>query len=91
MLYISDLEFGFKSNSITNMCTVFLRKLYHIKMGPQFLHFSSCYSKAFGRVQYCKIFRLVSQSRHPACTCIRILINLYTVNRVRVGSSKVKL
>jgi hypothetical protein len=40
-------------------------------------------SKAFDRVQYCKLFRLLGKRGLPACI-VRILINLYTANEVRV-------
>jgi hypothetical protein len=40
-------------------------------------------SKAFDRVHYCKLFRLLVKRGLPPCI-VRILINLYTVNQVRV-------
>jgi len=39
--------------------------------------------KAFDRVHYCKLFRLLVKRGLPTCI-VRILINLYTVNQVRV-------
>ena len=40
-------------------------------------------SKAFDRVHYCKLFRLLIKRGLPACI-VRILINMYTGNQVRV-------
>jgi hypothetical protein len=40
-------------------------------------------SKAFDRVHYCKLFRLLVKRGLPPCI-VRILVNLYTVNQVRV-------
>ena len=67
------------------MCTMVLKETisYYIK------HQSSVYctfldaSKAFDRVHYCKLFRLLIKRGLPACI-VRILINMYTGNQVRV-------
>ncbi len=67
------------------MCTMVLKETisYYIK------HQSSVYctfldaSKAFDRVHYCKLFRLLVKRGLPACI-IRILINMYTDNVARV-------
>jgi len=40
-------------------------------------------SKAFDRVHYCKLFPLLVKRGLPPCI-VRIFINLYTVNQVRV-------
>jgi len=40
-------------------------------------------SKAFDRVHYCKLFRLLVKRVLPPCI-VRILINLYTVSQVSV-------
>jgi len=40
-------------------------------------------SKAFDRVHFCKLFRLLIERGLPPCI-VRVLINLYTVNQVRV-------
>lgn len=81
----SELQFGFKSKSSTNMCTMVLKETisYYLQ------HQSSVYctfldaSKAFDRVHYCKLFRLLIKRGLPACI-VRILINMYTGNQVRV-------
>jgi len=81
----SELQFGFKTKSSTNMCTMVLKETitYYIK------HQSSVYctfldaSKAFDRVHYCKLFRLLIKRGLPACI-IRILINMYTGNQACV-------
>ena len=84
-LCTSELQFGFKSKHSTNMCTMVLKETisYYIK------HQSSVYctfldaSKAFDRVHYCKLFRLLIKRGLPACI-IRILINMYTGNQACV-------
>jgi hypothetical protein len=40
-------------------------------------------TKAFDRVHYCKLFRFLVKRGLPL-SIVRILINLYTVNQVRV-------
>jgi len=84
-LCTSDLQFGFKSKSSTNMCTMVLKETISHYVKNQ----SSVYctfldaSKAFDRVHYSKLFRLLVKRGLPACI-IRILISLYTDNQVRV-------
>lgn len=84
-LCTSDHQFGFKPKCSTNMCTMVLKETvsYYIT------NHSSVYctfldaSKAFDRVRYCKLFRLLVRRGLPACI-VRILIVLYTSSQVRV-------
>jgi hypothetical protein len=85
-LSTSDLQFGFKKNRSTNMCTMVLKETlsYYVN------NHSSAYctfldaSKAFDRVNYCKLFNLLLKRGLPACI-IRLLINMYTGNMIRVS------
>ena len=82
----SELQFGFKAKSSTHLCSMALKELlaYYVD------HQSSVYctffdaSKAFGRLQYCKLFELLV-SRQLLAPIIGVLINLYTCNYVRVA------
>jgi hypothetical protein len=84
-LCTSDHQFGFKPKSSTNMCTMVLKETISYYISNQ----SSVYctfldaSKAFDRVHYCKLFRLLIRRGLPACI-VRFLIVLYTSSRVRV-------
>jgi len=81
----SELQFGFKAKSLTTMCTMVLKETltYYVR------HQSSVYcsfldaTKAFDRVNYCKLFRLLLNRNVPACI-IRVLLNCYVANYVCV-------
>jgi hypothetical protein len=68
-LCTSDLQFGFKPNSSTNMCTMVLKETISYYVNNQ----SSAYctfldaSKAFDRVNYGKLFRLLIRRDLPPC------------------------
>jgi len=84
-LCTSDLQFGFKKNSSTNMCTMILKEsiAYYVNnRSSVFCTFLDA-SKAFDRVNYCKLFRLLIKRSIPACI-VRILVYLYTGSQVRV-------
>lgn len=84
-LCTSDLQFGFKSKSSTNMCTMILKETiayYNKNQSSVYCTFLDA-SKAFDRVHYCKLFRLLIRRGIPACI-VRILIVLYTNNEVCV-------
>jgi len=69
------------------MCTMILKETvayYLNKVSPVFCTFlDAIYSKAFDRVNYCKLFRLPIKRDLPACT-IRVLINMYTGHLIRI-------
>jgi len=80
-LYTSDLQFGFKQNSSTNMCTMQLKETvaYYLNKESPVLYFScSC-----DRVNYCKL-RLLIKRDLPACI-IRVLITMYTGHFIRIS------
>lgn len=75
-----ELQFGFKRNSSTNLCSMVLKETlsYYVNnQTPVFCTFLDA-SKAFDRVHYCKLFQLLIKRKLPACI-IRVLINLYTL------------
>jgi len=78
------MQFGFKGS--TNMCSVVLKKVvsYYVQhQSPAFCTFLDA-TKAFGRIKYCKLFKLRLQCHLPA-PIIRVLVNLYTNSLVHVS------
>jgi len=68
------------------MCTVILKETvaYYLNEGsPAVCTFLDA-SKAFDRVNYCKLFRLVIKRALPACI-IRVLINMFTGHLIRIS------
>ena len=80
-----DLQFGFKRHSSTNLCTMVLKETlsYYVNnQTPVFCTFLDA-SKAFDRIHYGKLFDVLIKRNLPVCI-IRVLINLYTYNLLRV-------
>jgi len=85
-LVTSQLQFGFKARRSTNMCTMVLKETisYYIT------HKSSVYctildaTKAFDRVKYTKLFRLL-MGRHLPPVVLRVLLFMYTHSIARVS------
>jgi len=75
-----DMQFGFKPTSSTNMKEVVSYYVQH--QSPAFRTFLDA-TKAFDRIKYSKLFKLLLQRYLPA-PIIRVLDNLYTNNLVRV-------
>ena len=85
-LNTSELQFGLKRNSSTHMCTMVLKETlsYYVKNNSfTFCTFLDA-TKAFDRVNYCKLFHLLIKRGLPAIF-IRLLIELYTGQCVRVS------
>jgi hypothetical protein len=85
-LMSSELQFGFKPKSSTNMCSMVLKETiayYNSHNSSVFCSFLDA-TKAFDRLHYCKLFRLLIKRELPA-HIIRLLINMYTNNFVRVA------
>ena len=85
-LMSSELQFGFKAQSSTNMCSMVLKETiayYNSHNSPVFCSFLDA-TKAFDRLHYCKLFKLLIKRKLPA-HIIRLLINIYTNNFVRVA------
>jgi len=83
-----DRQFGFKSKSSTHLCSMVLKETvaYYVQnRNPVFCTFLDS-TKAFDRVNYCKIFKLLVKRELPLLI-IRVLANLYMNNLVRVSWS----
>ena len=81
----SELQFGFKAKSSTNLCPMVLKEslsYYAYHQSSVFCTFLDA-SKAFDRVRYCKLFRMLVTRKVPALI-IRVLIYFYLFNFVRV-------
>ena len=82
----SELQFGFKANRSTNMCTMILKETmayYSSNNSSVFCSFLDA-TKAFDRFHYCKLFKLLIKRQLPAHV-IRLLINMYSNNLVRIA------
>jgi len=82
-LQTSSLRFGFKAKSSTNLCIFVLKETlaYYVKnQTTVFCTFLDA-SKAFDRINYCKLFRLLINHGMPAFDN-RVLLNLYIGNFV---------
>jgi hypothetical protein len=85
-LFSSELQFGFKAKSSTNLCSMVLKESIAYYVNNQCSVFCTFLdaSKAFDRLKYCKLFKLLVDRQLPA-PIIRVLINFYTGNYVRVA------
>jgi len=90
--FSSQLQFGFKAKHSTHMCTMILKETlmhYNTNNSTAFCTFlDAC--KAFDRVHYCKLFRILIDRSLPPCI-VRVLICLYTNNKVRVTWNRVAI
>jgi hypothetical protein len=84
-LLSSELQFGFKTSSSTNLCTMVLKEslAYYARHNSSVFCTFLDASKAFDRLRYCKLFKMLITRQLPAAI-VRILINFYTSNFVRV-------
>lgn len=81
----SDLQFGFKENSSTTMCTFMVLETieYYKKNGSNVHVLLLDASKAFDRVNYIKLFeKLLGKGMCPLT--VRLLINMYTNQKLQV-------
>ena len=79
-LQTTQLQFGFKAKSSTNLglCTFVLKEAlsyYATNQSNVFCTFSDA-TKAFDRIDYCKLFRLLLKRDLPACI-LRVLLCFY--------------
>jgi hypothetical protein len=80
-----DLQFGFKRNSSTAMCSMVLKEVITTFTNGNsgvFCTFLDA-SKAFDKVNYCKLFKLLLARNVPPLVT-RLLLNSYTGQSVRV-------
>jgi len=80
-LVTSNLQFGFKARRSTNMCTMVLKKTiaYYVNNRSTVYCTMLDATKAFDRVEYAKLFRLLL-SRNLPPVIIRVLLFMYTHN-----------
>ena len=85
-LSTSERQFGFKRCHSTDMCTMVLKEslaYYTVDGGSAFCALLDA-TKAFERVNYCKLFRLLLDHNIPAAY-LRLLLNFYTNSVARVS------
>ena len=84
-LITQDLQFGFKKRHSTSQCTFVLNEIvqYYENQGTGVKLALLDASKAFDRVEYTKLFKLLLK-RNMSPYIIRILINMYTSQSIRV-------
>ena len=81
----SNMQFGFKANHSTVMCGL----VFHERMNFYFKNGSNVYSclldasKAFAKVHYGKLFRILLDKKVPFCI-IRLLLDSYIRQQARV-------
>ena len=85
-LQTRSLQFGFKAKSSTNLCTFVLKETLAYYVNNQTTVFCTFLdaSKAFDRINYCKLFRLLINRGMPAFVT-RVILNLYIGNFVRIS------
>ena len=84
-LHSSELQFGFKARRSTDMCTMVLKETiaYYINNGsPVYCSFLDA-SKAFDRIEYCKLFRMLMKRQLPFVV-LRFLMNMYVKSSARI-------
>ena len=84
-LSASDLQFGFKANSSTSMCTFMVLETieYYKSRGGNVHVLLLDASKAFDRVNYIKLFdKLLSKGMCPLT--VRLLLSMYTNQKLQV-------
>ena len=84
-LCTSEMQFGFKRNHSTTMCSMVLKETlayYTTDGGVAFCTLLDA-TKAFDRVNYCKLFRELLKRDLPA-GFLRLLLNMYTNNVAHV-------
>ena len=78
-LQTSQLQFGFKAKSSTNLCTFVLKQAlsyYATNQSNVFCTFLHA-TKAFDRINYCKHFRLLLKRDLPACMSVDMFLYLF--------------
>jgi len=85
ILSTSDHQFRFKAKRSTNMCTMVVKEVidYYVNNGSPVYCTMLDATKAFDRVNYCKLFNTLIERDMPLVT-IRLLLNMYTSHVTRV-------
>ena len=84
-LCTNDLQFSFKPKSSTTMCTTMIRETisYFVNRGSNVYGLVLDATKAFDRINYCKLFRILLDRNVSPLIC-RLLLNMYTNQKLRV-------
>ena len=84
-LCTNDLQFGFKKESSTSLCTAMIQETvsYYVHNGSNVYGLMLDASKAFDRVNYCKLFRILLDRKICPLYC-RLLLNMYTEQKLRI-------
>ena len=80
-----NLQFGFKQNSSTAMCSFVVQEVlshYHNENTPVYCTLLDA-SKAFDRIEFCKLFKKL-QERKICPLCIRVLMFMYLNQKLSV-------
>ena len=85
-LITSDLQFGFKAKRSTNMCSLVLKECLSYCTSNRNTVYCTMLdaTKAFDRVEYCKLFRQLLLKQIPP-VIIRFLLNMYVNHVTRVA------
>lgn len=80
-----DLQFGFKKNRSTAMCSMIAKEViaHYVNSNSNVHCVFLDSSKAFDKVEYCKLFNLLLD-RHIPPHVIRVLLNMYTGQQVKI-------
>ena len=83
----SDLQLGFKAKCSANLRLMILKETYYVILCENDTMISCTFldvTKAFDRIRYCKLFRLLIDRGMPPCI-VRVFVGFYTCNLVRVA------
>ena len=89
-LETDNLQFGYKKGLSTTMCTSILRETvsYYNNRGTSVYGLMLDATKAFDRVNYCKLFKILLFRDVSPLIC-RLLLNMYTNQALRVRWSNI--
>ena len=75
----SDMQFGFKDGCSTNTCTFVMKETisYYVNNGSHVYAAFLDATKAFDRINYCRLFKLLLKREIPPCI-IRLIMTMYT-------------
>ena len=78
---LCDLQFGFKAHRSTDMCTMILKEsvAYYVNNGSSVYCCFLDATKAFDRVEYCKLSRMLMKCRLPSVV-LRLLCTIMYLN-----------
>lgn len=85
LLQTNDLQFGFKPNSSTNTCTHMVKETvkYYIENDSNVYAAVIDATKAFDRVNFCKLFDILIKRGLPMCV-VRLIVDMYVNQKMFV-------